>query len=419
MEMKKELVQFSVQNNTNCDLNVPVMQQNIYSINATTKYSWNIQTIDISCGTGSIIINGISYQFNFTANSLTSYLSALNELGFGFFCTETISSVNYLYTQDDVNIYGNINDCATGTTTSTTTTSTTAAPTTSTTTTTTTGAPFYNVDWYFSELADTAGQQIQLWYSENFGASWTLWFTSTLINDYPSYYGVIGLAIASGNTVYLAATDISGNNIEYGVGNTSGDFTSKCGKSVPLIVPSISATTSVYFNLNVSAGNFVLCSATTTSTTTTSTTLPPTTSTTTSTTTIPPTTSTTTSTTTFPPSTSTTTTTTTAAVGSFTIDNPTGSGQIDNVYTTGGGSFYTISSGSFPVTTGGAIVAGLASLTASPIFVDISNFSSSSFLFLFINGVLNDSISVTANGTYTFNNKTFTTSDTVLLEYTV
>jgi len=138
MEMKKELVQFSVQNNTNCDLNVPVMQQNIYSINATTKYSWNIQTIDISCGTGSIIINGISYQFNFTANSLTSYLSALNELGFGFFCTELIGGINYLYTQDDVNIYGNINDCFSGPTTSTTTTTTTGVPTTSTTTTSTT-----------------------------------------------------------------------------------------------------------------------------------------------------------------------------------------------------------------------------------------------------------------------------------------
>jgi hypothetical protein len=138
MEMKKELIQFSVQNNTNCDLNVPVMQQNIYSINATTKYSWNIQTIDISCGTGSIVINGISYTFTFTANSLTSYLSALNELGFGFFCTETISSVNYLYTQDDVNIYGNITDCFSGPTTSTTTTTTTGVPTTSTTTTSTT-----------------------------------------------------------------------------------------------------------------------------------------------------------------------------------------------------------------------------------------------------------------------------------------
>jgi hypothetical protein len=31
--------------------------------------------------------------------------------------------------------------------------------------------------------------------------------------------------------------------------------------------------------------------------------------------------------------------------------------------------------------------------------------------------VLNEAISVTASGTYTFNNKTFTTSDTVLIEY--
>ena len=81
MAQKKELVQFTVQNNTDCDINVPLLQRNIYSINATTKYSWNIQTIDLSCGTGSIVINSISYPFTFTANSLTSYLSALNELG--------------------------------------------------------------------------------------------------------------------------------------------------------------------------------------------------------------------------------------------------------------------------------------------------------------------------------------------------
>jgi hypothetical protein len=454
MEMKKELVQFSVQNNTNCDLNVPVMQQNIYSINATTKYSWNIQTIDISCGTGSIVINGISYPFTFTANSLTSYLSALNELGFGFFCTELIGGINYLFTQDDTNVYGNINDCATGTTTSTTTTTTTVAPTTSTTTSTTTvapttstttstttgvpttstttstttSAPFFAVNWWYTELADTAGQQIQLWYSENFGASWTLWFTSGPIPEYTIYGVVVGLSIASGNTVYFAATDISDNNIEYGVGQISGDFTSKCGKSVPLIIPSISANTDVYFNINVSAGNFVLCSATTTSTTTTTTTVAPTTSTTTSTTTVAPTTSTTTSTTTLapttstttstttaPPTTSTTTTTTTAAAG-FIISNTTGSGQIDNVTTTGGASFYTINTGSFPVTNGNQIT-GVGFLTASPIFVDISNFTSTSCLSLYINNVLDEAQTVSANGTITFTNKTFTTSDSVLIEY--
>ena len=138
MAQKKELVQFSVQNNTDCDINVPLLQRNVYSINATTKYSWNIQTINLSCGTGSIVVNGGTYPFSYTANSLASFLSALNNLGFGFFCTQIISSVNYLYTQDDTNVYGNINDCATGTTTSTTTTSTTGVPTTSTTTTSTT-----------------------------------------------------------------------------------------------------------------------------------------------------------------------------------------------------------------------------------------------------------------------------------------
>jgi hypothetical protein len=127
--------------------------------------------------------------------------------------------------------------------------------------------------------------------------------------------------------------------------------------------------------------------------------------------------STTTTTTTVPPPT--TTTTTTAGIGGFTISNPTGSGQIDNVYTTGGASFYVINAGSFPVTTGGSVVAGLAVLTGDPMIVDISNYISTSTLTLSINGVINEQISVTANGTYTFNNKTFTTSDTVLLEYTI
>jgi hypothetical protein len=140
MAQKKELVQFSVQNNTDCDINVPLLQRNIYSINATTKYSWDIQTIDLSCGTGSIIVNGGTYPLSYTANSLSSFLSALNNLGFGFFCTELVASVNYLYTQDDTNVYGDINDCFSGSTTSTTTTSTTA-PATSTTTSTTTAAP--------------------------------------------------------------------------------------------------------------------------------------------------------------------------------------------------------------------------------------------------------------------------------------
>jgi hypothetical protein len=138
MQKRKELIQFSVQNNTDCNINVPVMKQNVYSINALTKYSWNINTLNISCGVLSIVISGKTYTINFTP-TLPDMLTALNALGFGFFCTETISSNTFLYTQDDVNVYGDINDCTTGTTTTTTaaptTTTTTAAPVTTTTTT--------------------------------------------------------------------------------------------------------------------------------------------------------------------------------------------------------------------------------------------------------------------------------------------
>jgi hypothetical protein len=150
MQKRKELIQFSVQNNTDCNINVPIMKQNVYSINALTKYSWDITTLNISCGILSIVIGGQTYTINFTP-TLPAMLAALNALNFGFFCTETISSNTFLYTQDDVNVYGDINDCATGTTTTTTaaptTTTTTAAPVTTTTTTiaptttTTTEAP--------------------------------------------------------------------------------------------------------------------------------------------------------------------------------------------------------------------------------------------------------------------------------------
>ena len=63
------------------------------------------------------------------------------------------------------------------------------------------------------------------------------------------------------------------------------------------------------------------------------------------------------------------------------------------------------------------MVAGLASLTGDPVIVDISSYTTNSCLSLYINGIFNESVTVTASGTYTFTNKTFSTSDTVLLEY--
>lgn len=175
----------------------------------------------------------------------------------------------------------------------------------------------------------------------------------------------------------------------------------------------------------ITATGFTNCPTTTTTSTTTSTTTAEpttTTSTTTSTTTAEPTTttSTTTSTTTATPTTTTSTTTsTTTIVAGFTVRNTTGSGQIDNVTTTGGAIFYSFNTGGFPIANGQQADGGGASLTSAPIFVSISNYSSpsNSCLSLYINGVLNEQFQVSMSGNYGFFNKTFTTSDAVLLEY--
>ena len=137
MAIKRELIQFTIVNSTDCDYNIPMFQQNVYSINATTKYSWDVTTAVLSCGTGTIVVNSVTYPLSYTA-SLTGLLSALNDLGFGFFCTQTISGSTYIYVVDDTNIYGDLDLCPSGITTTTTTTTTTAGTTTSTTTSTTT-----------------------------------------------------------------------------------------------------------------------------------------------------------------------------------------------------------------------------------------------------------------------------------------
>jgi hypothetical protein len=143
MAIKKELIQFTIVNDTDCAFNLPLMQQNAYSINATTKYSWDITTANLSCGFGTILINDVLTTITFAPN-LAGLLAALNGLGFGFFCTETNGGQTFLYVTDDKNVYGGLDLCPTATTTTTTTSTTTAAPettTTTTTTSTTTAAP--------------------------------------------------------------------------------------------------------------------------------------------------------------------------------------------------------------------------------------------------------------------------------------
>ena len=183
---------------------------------------------------------------------------------------------------------------------------------------------------------------------------------------------------------------------------------------------STTTTTTAAPQCTFNGGSAVVIYPTTTTTTSTTST----TSTSTTTTAAPTTTTTSTSTTTLAPgetttstSTSTTSTTTSAGIGSFTIKNTASNGQIDDVTTTGGAYFYFFDTGAFPITTGQQAVAGGASLTSAPIFVDISNVSSATCMSLYINGSLSQTQYIDLAGTYTFSNETFTSSDVVILEF--
>lgn len=139
MAIKRQLIQFTIVNDSDCNYIVPFFQQNVYTINATTKYSWDITSENLSCGTASILINGVVYNVIFDG-TLFGLITQLNGLKFGLFCSQVIGGNTYLFTVDDVNIYDSLSLCAVITTTTTTTT-TTPTPTTTTTTTTTTPTP--------------------------------------------------------------------------------------------------------------------------------------------------------------------------------------------------------------------------------------------------------------------------------------
>lgn len=140
MALKRELIQFNIINQTDCLFNLPLFQQNQFSVNATTKYTYQVTNADLSCGSGTIVVNGTTYPLLFEPN-LTGFLASLNGLGFGFFCSETQSGETYVYTVDDTNVYGDMDICPAVETTTTTTTTTEVPVETTTTTTTTTVAP--------------------------------------------------------------------------------------------------------------------------------------------------------------------------------------------------------------------------------------------------------------------------------------
>jgi hypothetical protein len=147
---------------------------------------------------------------------------------------------------------------STTSTSSTTTTTTTATPTT---TTTTTSAIAYPVS-FRPRSASSTSQQFKIWYSTDFGGTWTLWTTSTLpLAVYSSWDAYGGLSFNGGQTIYFGLTDLSDNDIQFGTGvsNLDNDFTSLCGRSNPYIINNISSNTTTYLNVNVNTGALVTC----------------------------------------------------------------------------------------------------------------------------------------------------------------
>ena len=353
MAYKEELIQFNIVNNTtDCVINVPLFSQSAPSINATTKYSWQIITADLTCGCWSIVINSQTYYISFNG-TLIGLQNAFNNLGFGFACTTTIGGNTFLYTLDNTNIYGAIQTCYCITT-STTTTTTTIPPTTTTTTTTTTAPPTTTTTTTIPPTTTTSTTTTTTTTSIFFGIGYDIFNGGTSYNGYNTSNDSC-LAGGGGNTVIVYSNAFIANGVVLYLDSsltiplisTGGFYWASGGiglysyftysSQIVGLTPCPLATTTT-----------TTLAPTTTSTTSTTTTLAPTTTTTT--TTLAPTTTTTSTTTTIPPTTttSTTTTTTTILLANVNISNTFFAGTIDDVKVNG----VSITGASFPLPIG-------------------------------------------------------------------
>jgi hypothetical protein len=325
MTQKRELINLTITNNSDCTLSIPLFQNNVASLNATTKYAWLLD-FDYSCGFGSIDVNGTIYPLSYDG-TLAGLLAALNALGFGLFCSETVSGDLYVYTVDDTNVYGDLDLCSSATTTTTTTT-TTAAPTTTTTTTTTTAAPTTTT----TTTTTTTEAPTTTTTTTTTTEAPTTTTTTTTTTETPTTTTTTTTTLAAGECYSVQNTQGADIGVHYyDINNVlscaivaDGETNLFCvyAGSGPSIYPwtntdcTGSLASAVITGLATSCFVVGDCIAPTTTTTTTTTTTeaPTTTTTTTTTTTEAPTTTTTTTTTTEAPTTTTTTTTTTVAL---------------------------------------------------------------------------------------------------------
>jgi hypothetical protein len=130
------------------------------------------------------------------------------------------------------------------------------------------------------------------------------------------------------------------------------------------------------------------------------------------------TTSTTSTTTTTTEAQTTTTTTSGGGSGNFFVINIDGTGQITDVDNGGGGYFYFVSVGQYPVYSGETLEGVHSGITGAAVRVFVSNTSTSGCLVLYVNTTPIDSLAVPYDGNYTFNNITFGTGDLVEIKYT-
>jgi len=137
---------------------------------------------------------------------------------------------------------------------------TTPTPTptnTMTPTPTTTPLPAYNVDINVRNENSGVTQNFKIKYSINSGSTWNDLLTGS--GNYPNYNSITGLQSYSGGSMWLGFVDTSDNNLAYGSGLFSSDYSSLCGILTPYKLNNITANTTNYINMKVIGGSYVSC----------------------------------------------------------------------------------------------------------------------------------------------------------------
>lgn len=137
------------------------------------------------------------------------------------------------------------------------TTTTTVLPTTTLAPTTTTTLGTVNVNILAGVIASVPGN-VKVWYRTT--GSFTLANTATPAL-WPNYASVGSVVIPAGQQIEVGLTNTSDANIIYGKGISTGDFSSQCGLSNPLLISGSQVTSSFNINFNIenSGGNYVTC----------------------------------------------------------------------------------------------------------------------------------------------------------------